>query len=687
MPPAGLLTWRESREKDPQQSESAAPVEAPVGEQPQTGAPMFEPRPTDHSDRLLSKHPGRGAPDPTARAATERAPHQPRSSQHAFPDFSALDRPDRVGAPAMLQPPRLQGTPTTSLPRSRPRRRYALAIHTALLPAVALASLAISNQHVLGQATSREAGPERDIIWQLLPSRPAAERAAAFAAVQQRANPADLGPLADLLRLVRRQEEWFQLLDAAGPLLGENLREVRGVWGHVTAKIAAQPELPQHPDYVAWKTTLLADAIDPRFREFFPSGAAMRVRPEEIVWGGVGVDGIPALDHPTAVPVDEATFLEDREPVFGVSWNGESRAYPLRMLDWHEMVNDTVGGIPFAIAYCTLCGAGVAFDTRLNDREHGVGERTLKFGSSGLLMRSNKLMYDDATKSLWNQLTGEAVVGKLAAGPPAKLSTLPVVVTTWNSWRNSHPDTTVVSPDTGYDREYELGAPYGHYFGTPNMMFPAFAHPEAKLPAVDLGPKEQLFVVRIPGKSPKPFHRNSLEAAGITHSTIDSQEVVIIADDKPKDLPVPAAWRSTESDELPAQLSGLSAPQFIALATRRPATVGELSEEILLAMRPDVRLAIMGEYSPDRTNGAKIARRIRDRVAQFGLAAPFRAYAVDGQRFERRDAGQLIDTDGRGWTIRETQLTGPDNTALKRLPGHLVFRFGYEAFLNTPRER
>src|SRR6185369_7988742 len=133
--------------------------------------------------------------------------------------------------------------------------------------------------------------------------------------------------------------------------------------------------------------------------------------------------------------------LSGSERVFGVSVKGEARAYPLRILDWHEMVNDVVGGEPVTLSYCTLCGSGVLYATR------GADGSARTFGTSGLLYRSNKLMVDRQTRTLWSNLTGEAVLGPLAAGPggPARLALLPVVVTTWQEWRARHPATTVLA--------------------------------------------------------------------------------------------------------------------------------------------------------------------------------------------------------------------------------------------------
>lgn len=228
-------------------------------------------------------------------------------------------------------------------------------------------------------------------------------------------------------------------------------------------------------------------AIDPAFEAFFESDVEPRIRLEEIVWGGVRVDGIPALTAPAVTAAADARWLHDEDEVFGVAIGGETRAYPLRIANWHEMVNDTVGGVPFSLAYCTLCGAGILFRTDVE----GFDE-PLVFGSSGLLYRSNKLMYDHATRSLWNQFTGRPVVGPLAAAD-LELEILPVTITTWGAWRRLHPTTTVLALDTGYARDYAPGAAYGAYFASADLMFPALVEKG------DLGAKAQVFGVRAPG--------------------------------------------------------------------------------------------------------------------------------------------------------------------------------------------
>ena len=212
---------------------------------------------------------------------------------------------------------------------------------------------------------------------------------------------------------------------------------------------------------------------------------------------------------------DEATYLEPDEPVFGISINGDQRAYPLRILDWHEMANDVVGGVPMSLAYCTLCGAGIAFDGRTSDGE------TYTFGSSGFLYRSNKLMYDRQTRTLWNQLTGEPVLGELV-GTGIKLDLLPVVLTTWESWLTQHPDTVVLDVDTGFQRPYMPGAAYGTYFASDETMFPVWQRSNL------LETKDRIYAMQVDG-IPKAYPVDILIEEQVVNDTIGEMNLVLVA--------------------------------------------------------------------------------------------------------------------------------------------------------------
>jgi Protein of unknown function (DUF3179) len=217
-----------------------------------------------------------------------------------------------------------------------------------------------------------------------------------------------------------------------------------------------------HPDYAAFKSALLSP-IDPRFKEYFDNRPQTLIRLDEIRWGGVRRDGIPPLKNPKMIPAKEVTWLGDDNIVFGVAINGDVRAYPKRILAWHEMFKDRIGGLDLAGVYCTLCGALVMYDVTANGVQH-------ELGTSGFLYRSNKLMYDHATKSMWSTLTGSPVVGPLV-GKGIELKSLYVVTTTWKEWRTRHPGTTVLSLDTGHQRDYDEGVAYRDYFASDQLMF------------------------------------------------------------------------------------------------------------------------------------------------------------------------------------------------------------------------
>ncbi len=185
-----------------------------------------------------------------------------------------------------------------------------------------------------------------------------------------------------------------------------------------------------------------------------------KIAVEEILAGGPPRDGIPALDRPPHVSVDRSPWPDDAD-VIGVVWNGEARAYPLAILVWHELVNDVVGGQPILVSYCPLCGTGMVFDRR-------VGGAARTFGVSGLLYRSDLLLYDHETQSLWSQISSEAVTGT-AQG--TRLSQVRSRMLPLARWRLEHPETTVLSRETGYDRDYDR-TPYGDYAVSERLHFP-----------------------------------------------------------------------------------------------------------------------------------------------------------------------------------------------------------------------
>jgi Protein of unknown function (DUF3179) len=269
-----------------------------------------------------------------------------------------------------------------------------------------------------------------------------------------------------------------RILESLSRLTGKRIND----WNDAMLWQEVHPEIKPNASFQAFKLDVF-NRIDPNFMRFLGDGRAdakkLKIRLEEIVWGGVQVDGIPSLDNPKLIKAGQADYLQDSDPVFGVSINGDVRAYPLRIMGWHEMFNETIGGVPVALAYCTLCSAGILFETQVEGRK-----KPLVFGSSGFLYRSNKLMFDRETDSLWNQFTGEPVSGPLL-NSGIRLKIRPVIITTWKAWRAAHPDTKVLSLDTGFKRDYGSGIVYADYFASAELMFPAFVRDEKKVKRKD----------------------------------------------------------------------------------------------------------------------------------------------------------------------------------------------------------
>ncbi|NIW35233.1 MAG: DUF3179 domain-containing protein [Gemmatimonadetes bacterium] len=179
---------------------------------------------------------------------------------------------------------------------------------------------------------------------------------------------------------------------------------------------------------------------------------------DEIMSGGPPKDGIPAIDRPRFVSVNEADeWIGDREPVILFEHDGEVRGYPWQILMWHEIVNDEVAGLPVAVTYCPLCNTAIAFDRRLDGR-------VLDFGTTGKLRHSDLVMYDRQTETWWQQATGEAIVGQ-RTGETLTFLSAPTV--SWEDFKREYPDARVLSRETGYDRPYGRNPYEGYDRGRP----------------------------------------------------------------------------------------------------------------------------------------------------------------------------------------------------------------------------
>lgn len=181
----------------------------------------------------------------------------------------------------------------------------------------------------------------------------------------------------------------------------------------------------------------------------------------EVFSGGPGRDGIPSIDNPKFITPKQVNFLHDDDMVISFTQGSITKAYPIRILIWHEITNDTINGKPITVTYCPLCGTGMVFDRVIDGK-------TKSFGVSGLLYRSDVLMYDRESMSLWSQL-GMKGVSNESIGK--KLKWLPSEQLTWKAWKQKYPNGSVLSTDTGYNRQYSSQA-YERYFASKNVMFP-----------------------------------------------------------------------------------------------------------------------------------------------------------------------------------------------------------------------
>ena len=229
--------------------------------------------------------------------------------------------------------------------------------------------------------------------------------------------------------------------------------------------------------------TLASRRVWAQTRNGFDLSGAL-VPADAIQQGGPPRDGIPSIDRPRFVEAGQSG-LKDGDRVLGLARGGIALAYPVRILNWHEVVNDRLGGEAIAVTYCPLCGTGMAFDANVD------GKAVSSFGVSGLLYNSDVLLYDRGTESLWSQILEQAVAGPLKG---RKLLPVPLTHTSWADWRKRHPRTEVLSTDTGHVRDYERD-PYAGYDSVQRLMFDV-QHRDERLPL-----KEWVLGVRVAGQA------------------------------------------------------------------------------------------------------------------------------------------------------------------------------------------
>lgn len=225
----------------------------------------------------------------------------------------------------------------------------------------------------------------------------------------------------------------------------------------------------------------------------------------DILPGGPPKDGIPALTFPKVEPGALGnTWLKASDRILGVVVNGHARAYPVRILNWHEIVNDRIGKKRFVVTYCPLCGSGLAFDTRD------------QFGVSGLLYQSDVLLYDKKTETLWSQLMMQAVAGPRMGEP---LKSMPLTHTTWRAWYKKHPQTTVLSRHTGYHRDYNRN-PYAGYGQSRMLYFPVNNNDNR------LHPKAWVIGLELDGAS-RAWDISAIRQAGEVRETWNHHQLII----------------------------------------------------------------------------------------------------------------------------------------------------------------
>lgn len=236
---------------------------------------------------------------------------------------------------------------------------------------------------------------------------------------------------------------------------------------------------------------------------------------DEILGGGPPKDGIPAIDQPKFIPAKEAGFLDDEDRVLGLNRNGVAKAYPIAILNWHEIVNDKLGDEAVLVSFCPLCGTGIAYTPE------DVPE-AWSFGVSGLLSNSDLLLYDRQTESLWPQISGQAISGLLKG---KELQNISLAHTTWVDWRKRHPDTLVLSRDTGYERDYTRD-PYAGYTTSDGLYFPV-RHRDPRY-----HPKERVIGLEQAGHHKAyPFSELAKTSGRITDK-LGEQEITIIYEEE-----------------------------------------------------------------------------------------------------------------------------------------------------------
>jgi hypothetical protein len=260
-------------------------------------------------------------------------------------------------------------------------------------------------------------------------------------------------------------------------------------------------------------TSLPEETLPPGASQFRTDFSKHSVPYSEILSGGPLKDGIPAIDEPKFIGVGEAdAWLQPQEPVILLQVGDDVRAYPLQILLWHEIVNDTVGGVPVTVTFCPLCNTAIAF-------ERTVDARVLDFGTTGRLRFSNLVMYDRQTESWWQQAGGEAIAGEFTG---RQLEFLPASIIAWVDFKQAYPEGKVLSRETGYQRNYGNN-PYAGYDDVNRSPF-LYVGPET--PGVLL-PMARVLTVDLNGEA-VAYPYDVLQEMGVVNDKVGGTPLVVL---------------------------------------------------------------------------------------------------------------------------------------------------------------
>jgi len=337
--------------------------------------------------------------------------------------------------------------------------------------------------------------------------------------------------LVDVLRFLQGGPTSEALVGAITTLTGIDLAPdpvaARSPWQSLTDHLIAW-DLPAIADYGMYKGRLFT-IIEPAWQPFFDDPSSV-IDWRFTSWGGVLIDDrplgdtapcergcIPALDDPPTTGAEGGSWYPDERVVFGVVVNGEARAYPKNQMEIHEMINDTLGGRRLGIPYCTLCGSAQAYFT--DSVPSGIEVPVLR--TSGLLTRSNKVMYDLNTASILDTFTGEAITGPLHE-QGVVLEQATVVTSTWGEWKLAHPDTTILASDGGIGRTYPLDPLRGRDDNGP--IFP-IGDVDPRLPT-----QAQVVGVIHPDGTAVAFNVDALSSALGSRDSVEFNGITIVRD-------------------------------------------------------------------------------------------------------------------------------------------------------------